>query len=562
MACTINDGFISTIDYSVNFNLHSRVITVTDLSTGTDLGDITSYIVTIGFPTGSSTNISVTVGGTGTGTIPSVGGVVAIGLYTISAAVTDSVDTYTCVKPSQNICKPFQCDTTVKNSDGCLVPSVTFRCNDNYMLYVDRTDYTYQSVRASTITYDVYAVDADLTVIANHVNVSTFTDSPIVNGRYVFTISNTAVYDFGNGITVSVVYAVSNKQYFAACNVNLCDAKCAIEDVYAQYQLVKGSGSTQAVQLANQLAQLNSLFMIATLQQSCGDDGLSDTILEIEKVAGVKCSCGCGTATSSLPLCCDQTIVITSPDDSITINQVTAGDTTTFQLSVNADEVVNLYTSNGTLQGNREVDQNNLTLSFINTNEFSIEKGVQFFTITNNATTGFLFDMYSEHHTLDDNCDFTMDSQNFLITKNDDSAGLIKTINLSNGSNYWNNQNGTKSTIAQLDIDSWFLGTVISGTPKEDISATTVAGMILRSQVNISLTSPTITTTGKTGLGVAASTAAWAKLAASTTSVAQLNLATGSAPSAPNDGDIWLESNTNTGLKIRINGVTKTITLS
>ena len=30
----------------------------------------------------------------------------------------------------------------------------------------------------------------------------------------------------------------------------------------------------------------------------------------------------------------------------------------------------------------------------------------------------------------------------------------------------------------------------------------------------------------------------------------------------PNDGDVWLESNTNTGLKIRINGVTKTINLS
>ena len=30
----------------------------------------------------------------------------------------------------------------------------------------------------------------------------------------------------------------------------------------------------------------------------------------------------------------------------------------------------------------------------------------------------------------------------------------------------------------------------------------------------------------------------------------------------PTDGDVWLESNTNTGLKIRINGVTKTINLS
>jgi hypothetical protein len=40
-----------------------------------------------------------------------------------------------------------------------------------------------------------------------------------------------------------------------------------------------------------------------------------------------------------------------------------------------------------------------------------------------------------------------------------------------------------------------------------------------------------------------------------------MRLGVGVAPT-PNDGDVWLESNTNTGLKIRISGVTKTITLS
>lgn len=30
----------------------------------------------------------------------------------------------------------------------------------------------------------------------------------------------------------------------------------------------------------------------------------------------------------------------------------------------------------------------------------------------------------------------------------------------------------------------------------------------------------------------------------------------------PNDGDLWLEENSDTGLKIRINGVTKTISLT
>jgi hypothetical protein len=51
-------------------------------------------------------------------------------------------------------------------------------------------------------------------------------------------------------------------------------------------------------------------------------------------------------------------------------------------------------------------------------------------------------------------------------------------------------------------------------------------------------------------------------LAATSTSAASLNIPIGSAPSSPVDGDIWREDNTDTGLKIRVNGVTKTITLS
>ena len=48
-------------------------------------------------------------------------------------------------------------------------------------------------------------------------------------------------------------------------------------------------------------------------------------------------------------------------------------------------------------------------------------------------------------------------------------------------------------------------------------------------------------------------------LAAATTSVASLRLRSGTAPSAPNDGDIWFDG---TNIKMRIGGVTKTFTLT
>jgi len=51
-------------------------------------------------------------------------------------------------------------------------------------------------------------------------------------------------------------------------------------------------------------------------------------------------------------------------------------------------------------------------------------------------------------------------------------------------------------------------------------------------------------------------------IAAATTAKSSMRLAVGGPPTSPVDGDIWREDNTNTGLKIRVNGVTKTITLS
>jgi len=50
--------------------------------------------------------------------------------------------------------------------------------------------------------------------------------------------------------------------------------------------------------------------------------------------------------------------------------------------------------------------------------------------------------------------------------------------------------------------------------------------------------------------------------AATTTAYASCNFPQGTAPTSPVDGDVWREDNTNTGYKIRVNGTTKTITLS
>lgn len=69
-----------------------------------------------------------------------------------------------------------------------------------------------------------------------------------------------------------------------------------------------------------------------------------------------------------------------------------------------------------------------------------------------------------------------------------------------------------------------------------------------------------ITSAGLVGIGITPT--AFLHIKAGTSTVAQMNLAVSTAPTSPNDGDIWREDNTNTGLKVQINGVTKTITVS
>lgn len=61
------------------------------------------------------------------------------------------------------------------------------------------------------------------------------------------------------------------------------------------------------------------------------------------------------------------------------------------------------------------------------------------------------------------------------------------------------------------------------------------------------------------GLGTAPIASAFAAIAAGTTAEAQINLASSTAPTSPNNGDIWFDGS---NLKIRIGGVTKTVTVS
>jgi hypothetical protein len=69
------------------------------------------------------------------------------------------------------------------------------------------------------------------------------------------------------------------------------------------------------------------------------------------------------------------------------------------------------------------------------------------------------------------------------------------------------------------------------------------------------------TEAGNLGVGVYNPTAK-VDIAPSLSTAASIRIRQGVAPTSPNDGDMWLEDNSLTGLKIRINGVTRTVNLT
>lgn len=119
-----------------------------------------------------------------------------------------------------------------------------------------------------------------------------------------------------------------------------------------------------------------------------------------------------------------------------------------------------------------------------------------------------------------------------------------------------NGQIGWGNLAGYLDADSNYASIIANTSHGLKLGTNNVNGRVVID------TSGNVSIPGTSGLGGAATTNSYVTFGASTTGISSFNLPVGSAPSAPVDGDVWREDNTNTGLKIRINGVTKTITVS
>lgn len=381
MGNPVNDGHINTQNFSVGLNLNTKVAVFTDTSSYANTTGVT-IAVSMTSPNGAVTSGVLPVNGTVSLNIPTINGGVVYGYYIFTAVATDVTSSYTLTKDAVNICRPTQCDGT-RNSDGCLTTSVTFFCFDNKVLYQDTTTYVYNEIAATTVTKSVTAIDPNNVLKVDGANVSSFTISPIVNGRYSFTTINSAIYTLADGVTATIVYQATNKQYTAACDINLCDVRCATDKVYADWKAAKGSGSRDERTLYEKWVRLSFLMESVANGIRCGGN-VTPFVEEIEELSGASCACGCGTTNpNSINCSCNE--IVFEEGAGVTITQTTASGTTTVNIAAIVNQIAIAAGISSTMLSVSSVTLDGVTTTTITSNG-------KIAADSTDVTAGYLFD--------------------------------------------------------------------------------------------------------------------------------------------------------------------------
>lgn len=338
---------ISNFDYSVNYNYHTRQITINDLSTyiggGAALVQGINFLITSPSGITLASNTSYAPADIEpSAPLPFVKNMaffnsgVEPGTYTIVGTIKDAAGLTFSLTKTTSLCKPKQCPP-LSATNGCVNVSWRVFCADNKIIVADNTEFslTVNGVALQgTPTYDITLINPSNVILAQNVTSPYFEISPVVNGTYSLSIDDSAIYDAGDNVTVTVHYVLENAKKEAQCNINLCEVYCAVNEMYESWTTLKGNGSNTEKTLKSKLDQLALLIGLTQVAINCGND-VTELLTQIEKLSGAKCSCECGTQTvnSGAGIDPDQTIVFQTNGGDITISQQTVGLTTTFTVS-------------------------------------------------------------------------------------------------------------------------------------------------------------------------------------------------------------------------------------
>lgn len=339
---------ISEFDYSADYNLNTQELTLNDASTyiggGAALVQGIDFILTSpsgliyyeNTAFGASADIDCAAPAAVVKSMPTFQGAVEYGIWTIEGTIRDEDGTDYSLTKTTSICKPNQCDSVTGTSDACAVIDFTTNCQTNKAIYEDNTVYTYNGVTATSVDYDVtmsYPLSSGLSNITS-ANVPFFSTTPVYDGQYCFYITNTALYEIGDNISVTIVYNL-NQCYNATCSLSLCGILCAYQEFLDKFQENNTDGTNKAKLSKyniNNVVLLNSYVQQAIIKNNCGED-FSDLIELIEAITGSTCDCQCGGQNSNTAVVTTSDIVLDAGCGDITVDTVTVGNTTTFTIN-------------------------------------------------------------------------------------------------------------------------------------------------------------------------------------------------------------------------------------
>lgn len=123
----------------------------------------------------------------------------------------------------------------------------------------------------------------------------------VYNGVYQNKIQTTLTYEFSDGLVVTDL-VVGLENFEVACDVNLCNITCALNDLNTSYQQAAATDLTLARTLYDKLNRALQLRDLYLQNQACGNNTeASNYLTEIYNVTGSSASCSCGSGGQIIP---------------------------------------------------------------------------------------------------------------------------------------------------------------------------------------------------------------------------------------------------------------------
>lgn len=202
--------------------------------------------------------------------------------YRIIAAANDNGDIVYLDFPIKDICQP-KGFTDEGYVEGKMLLKVD--CTNNYLSVTDVTNFTYDGAEPyETVTDGTLYYPQGTKPNVNFV-FTPFTDTNIYTGTYKIDNTTTALYDLGDGVTVSIAYSTVFEDSFN-CEKAMTNLMCCIVDF--QTEMEKHCGDALGASMKERWNNASIPFLTGILKEMNGEDA-TEYATQVKKI--LRCNC-------------------------------------------------------------------------------------------------------------------------------------------------------------------------------------------------------------------------------------------------------------------------------